>query len=626
MENISGEIAAREWNYTEEDFLTSTAPYEEVYKFHKDPFGHERALAAMVKYAKSQGFTGFTKIYKSYCNSLKQATDTIYVDNTTQFSGQPMELDAGDWDASDLGITKQNGMFSVTACPHPVMPVERLVNIDTGVEKLRLAYRKGKNWREIIVEKSVLASTQKVTSLADRGISVTSETAKGFVQYISDLENMNFELIPERKSIGRLGYIPGEGFSPYVEGLIFDGDASFRELFKSVKQQGSFDAWLSIARECRGMSTTARIILASSFASPLLEVLGALPFFVHLWGVDSGTGKTVALMLAASVWGDPAVGSYIKTFDATVVGHEKTAAFLNHLPLCLDELQLAKNGKGQLQFDVYKLAQGVGRTRGNRSGGVDLTPTWRNCILTTGESPITGANAGAGAVNRVIDIECKADHAVIKDGMRIANTLKGNYGFAGKLFVETLYGDEEKAAWAFEAVRSEYHALFKELSQKDTTEKQAMAAAAILVADKLATAWFFKDGKGLTIDEMSEFLASKAAVSAGERGYQYLCDWVAQNSNRFITTGSSASEMKGNEVYGALEENEAFIIRAVFDRTANSEGFSPRSLLSWLKQNDKIRTREKNLTRGKRINGINTECICLKLPTVEDEVDNDAIL
>ena len=65
MENIGGEIAAREWNYTEEDFLTSTAPYEEIYKLHKDPFAHERAMAAMVKYAKTQGFTGFTKVYKS---------------------------------------------------------------------------------------------------------------------------------------------------------------------------------------------------------------------------------------------------------------------------------------------------------------------------------------------------------------------------------------------------------------------------------------------------------------------------------------------------------------------------------------------------------------------------------
>lgn len=571
-----------------------------------------------MKYAKTQGFTGFTKVYKSYCDSLKQAADTIHVDNTTQFSGQPMELDAGDWEADDLGITKQNGMFSVTACPHPVMPVERLVNIDTGVEKLRLAYRKGKNWREIIVEKSVLASAQKVTSLADRGISVTSETAKGFVQYISDLENRNYDLLPERKSIGRLGYIPGEGFSPYVEGLIFDGDASFRELFGTVRQQGSFQEWLAVAKECRGMSTTARVILAASFASPLLDVLGALPFFVHLWGVDSGTGKTVALMLAASVWGDPAVGAYIKTFDATVVGHEKTAAFLNHLPLCLDELQLAKNSRGQTQFDVYKLAQGVGRTRGNRAGGVDMTPTWRNCILTTGESPLTSSSAGAGAVNRVIDIECKADQAVITDGMHVAGVLKNHFGHAGREFVARMYGLPD----ALETVRSTYRALFKELSQKDTTEKQAMAAAAILVADKLATGWFFQDGRELTLEEMSAFLASKAAVSAGERGYQYLCDWVAQSSNRFLSAGNSASEMKGSEVYGVLEDNEAFIIRSVFDRTVSDAGFSPAALLSWLKQNELIITRGRNRTRGKRINGVNVECVCLVLPAGDEEPED----
>lgn len=574
-----------------------------------------------MRYAKTQKFTGFTRMYKSYCDSLKQESDTIRVDNTTLFSGQPLELDAGDWEADDLGITKQNGMFSVTACPHPVMPVERLVNIDTGVEKLKLAYRKGKNWREIIVDKSVLASAQKVTSLADRGISVTSETAKGFVQYISDLENLNYDLLPERKSIGRLGYIPGEGFSPYVDGLIFDGDASFRDLFSAVHEQGGWEEWLSVAKLCRGMSTTARIVLAASFASPLLEVLGTLPFFVHLWGVDSGTGKTVALMLAASVWGDPAVGSYVKTFDATVVGHEKTAAFLNHLPLCLDELQLAKNGRGQTQFDVYKLAQGVGRTRGNRSGGVDMTPTWRNCILTTGESPLTASNAGAGAVNRVIDIECKADQAVITDGMYVSGVLRNHFGHAGKAFVQRLYEIPE----ALDTVRATYRELFRDLSQRDTTEKQAMAAAAVLVADKLATGWFFQDGKGLTLEEMSAFLASKAAVSAGERGYQYLCDWVAQSSKRFLGA-SAASADAGGDVYGVLEDNEAFIIRSVFERVASDGGFSSAALISWLKQNDKIRTRGRNLTRGKRINGVNVECVCLRLPALEETGDTQEIL
>lgn len=607
-----------ELSYSLEDFVAGVAPYEYVYSFRKNPFEHERVLAVMADYAKRQGFVGFKTMYKRYCETVSLPDGRMLAGNVTMFTGQLMELDAGEWEADDTGVLKSSSLATLVACPHPVMPVERLVNIDTGVEKLRLAFRKGRSWREIIVDKSTLASAQKVTSLADRGVSVTSETAKAFVQYISDLENLNYERIPERKSIGRLGYIPGEGFSPYVDGLIFDGDAAFQNLFTCVRSAGTWEAWVDVAKDCRAMSTTARIVLAASFASPLLEVLGALPFFVHLWGVDSGTGKTVALMLAASVWADPAMGAYIKTFDATVVGHEKTAAFLNHLPLCLDELQLAKDGRGRTQFDVYRLAQGVGRTRGNKAGGIDLTPTWRNCILTTGESPLTSTSAGAGAVNRVIDIECKADHAVITDGMRVANTLKQNYGFAGRRFVELLYGIDG----ALDTVRQEYNALFKDLSRRDTTEKQAMAAAAILVADKLATGWLFQDGRELTMEDTAEFLASRATVSTGERGYQFLCDWVAQNGLRFA---ASTAESTGRDVYGTIEAGEVYIIRKVFHDAVSDAGFSPRAVLSWLKQNGKIRTRGKNMTRGKRINGILSECVCLVLPE-EEEAELDEIL
>ncbi|MEG1684045.1 MAG: DUF927 domain-containing protein, partial [Oscillospiraceae bacterium] len=438
----------------------------------RDPFAHQRALEEMAAYASSVGFKGLKGMYKKYTESLKAQRDTIYIDNVTAFDGQKLELNAGDWDADDGGVGRKIGFGYEIACPHPVLPIERLVNIDTGEERLQLAYKKGVVWRKTIVDKVVLANANKVTELAKIGISVTSQNAKSFVQYISDMENLNYDTIPERKSIGRLGYVPGEGFSPFVDGLIFDGDANFKSLFQAVRKQGKREKWVDTALECRAMSTTARIILAASFASPLLEPIGSLPFFVHLWGVDSGTGKTVALMLAASVWGNPAVGSYVKTFDGTVVGHEKTAAFLNQLPLCLDELQLSKDAHGRSSFDVYKLAQGVGRTRGNRGGGVDTTPTWHNCILTTGESPITGQSSGAGAVNRVIDIECRSAEAVITDGMRIAGSLKSNFGYAGREFVDRLYEEGQ-----IEKITERYRVLFKELSANDTTEKQAMAAA-----------------------------------------------------------------------------------------------------------------------------------------------------
>ncbi|HCA30434.1 MAG TPA: helicase, partial [Ruminococcaceae bacterium] len=176
------------------------------------------------------------------------------------------------------------------------MPVERLVNIDTGVEKLKIAYSKGKKWRELIMDKRTLASANSIISMADMGVAVTSENAKALVRYLSDIENINYDRIPERKSVGRLGYIEGEGFSPYVDGLIFDGDANFRTMFSAISTRGKSASWVSIAKECRAMSITARIMLAASFASVLVQPFGALPFFVHLWGSESGTGKTVALM------------------------------------------------------------------------------------------------------------------------------------------------------------------------------------------------------------------------------------------------------------------------------------------------------------------------------------------
>lgn len=602
-------IGKARWDYTKDDFLTGKKPYEELYALKDDPFLHNQTINAMADYATSIGFKGLKAAYKAYSKSMKG--ESIRFGNVTEFTGQEMELETGTWEANDVRIAEGDDI----ACTHPIMPVERLVNVDTGVEKLKIAFRRGNEpWRSIIAEKSVLASRQKILQLADMGISVNSETAPFLVKYLSEAEDKNYDKIPQTKSIGRLGYIPGEGFSPYVKGLVFDGDLAFRDLFNSVSQCGDYDEWISIAKECRQMSTTAKIVLAASFASPLLEILNVLPFYVHLWG-GTGTGKTVALMLAASVWGNPNLGKYVKTHDATAVGLEKTAAFLNHLPLCLDELQLTRNGKGQVNHDVYKLSQGVGRTRGTKFGGVERTPTWRNCILSTGETPMTNQNAGAGAVNRIIDIECKTGENVITDGNRISNVLKANYGWAGREFVATIYENEK----TLEMIKAKHTEILHSLSNKDTTEKQAIAAAAILVADRMISALIFQDDP-LTEDEIGEFLASKASVSLGERGHQYLLDWVAQNSNKFI---SADAEANLTELFGVIEFSQAFIIKSVFNSVMDNAGFSPATVLSWMKQEGKIEVRGKNMTKGKRIKGILRECVCLNLPREAEESGDD---
>lgn len=606
-----------EWrfHYNADDFGNSEEPYREVF-FQPTAFLTQRALDRLTVEAAKCGYRGFKATYKAFENSMRQVNSGHgMMINPSDFPQQPLELECGEWHCDNTGVSKVLKDKVEYACLHPIMPIERLVNIDSGEEKLRIAFYKGRYWRDFVASKTDLFDSSKIIKYAGLGISVTSKSAKLLSEFLCDVETLNPDIIPETESVARLGYIGnGDQFSPYVDNLMFDGDANCGTIYGAIAERGDYTAWLTEAVKCRSESLTAHIMLAASFASPLIGKIGCLPFFVHLWGVESGTGKTVGLMLAASVWGDPNIGQYIQTFNATQVGHEKTAAFLNNIPMCIDELQLSKDSHGRSKFDVYQLSQGVGRTRGNKGGGIDKTPTWSLCVLTTGESPLTSDSSGAGAVNRVIDIECKAADSVIKDGFATSSCLKLNHGGAGKRFIEALTPE------IFEQAKTRYQELFKELTSGATTEKQAMAAAIVILADELADKFIFQTGKHLTVADMATFLKDKSDVSAGQRGYDYICGWISANSNKFIYRNSDGELIKPNgDLYGQLENEWAYINAGVFRKAVKDAGFDDRALLSWLKSNHLIETRGRRFTRGKRFNGVLTECVALRMKNDADE-------
>ena len=117
------------------------------------------------------------------------------------------------------------------------------------------------------------------------------------------------------------------------------------------------------------------------------------------------------------------------------MGKELSAAFVNSLPLILDELQITKS-RNERDEDIYKLAEGVGRTRSNKGLGISKNYTWANCILTSGEMPITNARSGGGAINRILEIECK--DKIFAEARIVADYAKKNYGHAGRHFVGKL--------------------------------------------------------------------------------------------------------------------------------------------------------------------------------------------
>lgn len=614
-------ITIQEQTFTYDDFdkgrvfeyLSSIEdPYEQAME--------ERRLAVV---ANEVNFKYFRRLFGKYQEKLRKIQKPVFTeDRLSEFEAQPFELNTGEWTADEGGVWRYgrgDGSNMIYACSHPIMPIQRLRGVDTGLLKVKLLYSRGfgakKTFNEVVVDARDIASATKIVDrLSAVGISVTSgERANNLVDYLRDMLDLNQDVIPEVKSVSRMGWNE-EGFSPYASGIVFDSADTFRGTYNAITQVGSYNEWKKEALDARSYSLTARIVLAASFASVLVEPLGCLPFFVHLWGMESSTGKTVGQMLGASVWANPVVGqSYFQTFRGTTVGFEMMAGFLHSLPLFLDELQLAKDKHGNVVFNVYELASGSGKLRSNKSLGLNYVPTWSNCFITSGETPIVGDTDGAGALNRVIEIECTANNKVIRDGHRTANALKTNYGWAGREFVETFMreGNKEKAL-------ALYDEFFKRCTESDTTDKQAMAAAVILTADALATEWIFKDGKALTVDEIGQFLKAQSSVSLADRGYDIICDWVAVNTNKLRGTDSG-------DCYGLVKDGMVYIIRSVFNKVCQENAINAKALLSHLKSKGLIETSptSRAYTRTKWIGGQAANCVCLKLPVGEIDEENE---
>ena len=126
--------------YTFDDFAESDKPYAYIYQFRNDPFRMSQELERVSSIAQAVKYRNFKKTYKGYLAKMA-AQNPVYIEGTTQFEGQELELNSGDWRADDMGISKFGRYGEEFACVHPILPVERLINVDSGVEKLRLAYR-----------------------------------------------------------------------------------------------------------------------------------------------------------------------------------------------------------------------------------------------------------------------------------------------------------------------------------------------------------------------------------------------------------------------------------------------------------------------------------------------------
>lgn len=589
-----------------EKTILSDEVFEEIFSQEDEIYKARLLLSAQEvaeRFRVKGKFDQMVKAYKRVDRETKQRKKQQQIagmNNYTDFEGPYENMYCGSWIAGETGIYSQNmATVDQIACYHPILPIERLKNLETGEEQIKLAFKRNGRWEEIIIPKTMITSASKIVALSGRGVAVTSENAKLLVRYLSDVENRNTSKIVVQYSSSKLGWIKKE-FLPYDTEITFDGDSRFRQLFESIGEHGNRDKWYEhIKRLRQSGKMEIKLMLAASFASVLIHQVGALPFFIDLWGETEG-GKTVTLMLAASVWANPAESAYIGDFKTTDVALEAKANMLNHLPVILDDTS-KKNRRIEENFEgvVYDLCSGKGKTRSNRDIGINTENHWNNCILTNGERPLTSYVNQGGAINRILEIEC--GEKVYADPQLTADTLKQNYGFAGKDFVEVV------KAMGADSIREIQKGFQQQLFDDEKMQKQSISLSIILTADKISTDTLFKDGQYISIDEAKKMLIDRNELSDNERCHRYILDKVAMNSTRF-DVGTAC------EKWGIIEHGYVFFYNQAFDELCKSGGFSKRSFLSWGVKKKVVETDSKgNPTKQKKIDGKNNRCVCLKL-------------
>ncbi|HKR77529.1 MAG TPA: DUF927 domain-containing protein [Rhodanobacter sp.] len=301
----------------------------------------------------------------------------------------------------------------------------------------------------------------------------------------------------------------------------------------TLGQGGTFEGWREqVAMRCAGNS---RLVLsvAAAFAGPCLGLSQLEGGGLQLRG-SSSTGKTTALLVAASVFGSPAYARAWRTTDNALEG---VAALHSDLLLILDEIgQLDPKHAGQV---AYLLANGQGKGRAHRDGSPRASATWRVLFLSAGEVGLSdlvmqaGGRVRAGQDVRVIDLPADAGvgqglfeqvpagmtPSMFADALKTASAK--HYGHALPAFLKCLVSDPAKAR---EYLRSRREAMSVRLAAvgadgqvRRVADRFALVAAAgELATDCGLTGWRAGEAEDAARKCFDAWLAARGTAGAGE--------------------------------------------------------------------------------------------------------------
>lgn len=443
----------------------------------------------------------------------------------------------------DDAIFKPTPLGNTLICRQPIAIGNIYKNIDTQEERVDLFYKDvvHDEWNRTIVDKATISSSREFVKLSNKGIAVNSGNVKGLVSYVDEVEDINKRqgIIKEIPSCNHFGWVEHRGsreFIPYSQNIFFDNGESFKQQLNGFDTPaGSMSEWLDEVKAIRRSGKIEiNMMLLSAFASVLVPMVNILPSIVNIHGTTGG-GKTVTLMLCASIYGNPNEnGGYIMKASSTATAFESKISLFNNLPLLVDDFANIKtygrDKNDSLQNLMYNVTSGRNNDRSNQNLGLNQVKSWANLILTNAERPLAMDSMNAGAINRVIDIP--VNNNLYDNPQHTLDVIRDNYGHVGREWIRIL---TEKVCP--EEVKKMYNKKLEILRREgqvtgvQKSEKQLPILALILVADELTERYIFKDGVLLEWAKIFKQLKCNNQLDEGARFYDVLHDYYTIHRN-----------------------------------------------------------------------------------------------
>lgn len=566
--------------------------------------------------------------------ALKAAEEIDYTKDPEPegLEGAPIALKCpSGWGMSEGGIREYNDKkgTSELVCRTPILLTKRIRSMDSGEEKIEIAFHRDGRWLTSVWPRSTVFSSRSVLALAELGCTITSENAKAVVKFLGSLEGENLDKIPSVQATGVLGWKPGGKFMPgHDDGLVLDCDPTMQAAAAAYHESGTISGWLSAMRPHRERNKF-RFILASAFAAPLLKITRQRNFLTYNWGGSRG-GKTAALQAGMSVWGEPE--KLMVSFNTTAVGLERRAGLCCDLPMGIDERQQAGDKQGLLEQLVYMLANGTGKVRGSKGGGLQSVYQWRTVALSTGEEPLTVETSKGGVNTRALQI-----YGPPFEDEQSASAMYGqvaeNYGTAGPTFIKRLV----------EAPQEDVQAMFGEMRDyvqglsDGKNGAHTAAIALVALADAMIDSWLFESREGVGIAPESWARAKAMAADileqqqtggsgdVNENAVQFIVDWVLANKAFFNpqTIGTCYGMMSS-------EGEVAYIFPSILNQALTKAGFSPQKTLRYMGEQGLIEQTPQKKANGsvvmrnavrRRFGGRLTSFICFNIGRISETTD-----